>query len=80
MGPLQAIAPGPAQAIVLNARWDYDVDYTDELTDEPAAPHLAQGSDNDELLARGLWWELLAVSAVLRDRWFIGAIRGAMDC
>jgi len=57
----------------VNARWDLDADYADELTDDPAAPHLAQAPE-DEMVARGRWWELLAVSAVLRERWFPVAI------
>jgi hypothetical protein len=63
----------------VDARWDYDADYADDLGDEPAAPHLAQGPHADTLVERGLWWELLAVSAVLRDRWFTDAIRAALD-
>src|SRR6185312_8465812 len=50
----------------IDSRWEYDVDYTDELGNEPVVPHHAESLD-DELLAHGLWWELLAVSAVLRD-------------
>jgi hypothetical protein len=57
-----------------DARWDFDADYADELTDTPVSPHLADGRDAED----ERWWELLVASAVLRDRWFNGAIRAAL--
>ncbi len=60
----------------VTAQWDHDADYADELSDEPAAPHLEMPTEH-RLVQAGLWWELLAVSAVLRDRWFQSAILAA---
>jgi hypothetical protein len=56
-------------------RWDHSPDYVDRLApDTPAAPHLAEVTE----LARDLTyvesWNLLAVSAILRDRHFPAAI------
>lgn len=58
-------------------RWDYNPDYA-EIIDgsSPAAPHL-----NDTgvklIVPEDRWWDLLAISAALRDRHFPTAIRAA---
>ena len=60
-------------------RWDYNPDYADELQEgAAAAPHLAEETTGRALAAEGRWWDLLAVSAVLRDRHFVAAIRAAL--
>ncbi len=60
-------------------RWDYNPDYADNLDPElPAAPHLVERVDERALATAGRWWDLLAVSAALRDRHFVSAIRMAL--
>jgi hypothetical protein len=52
-------------------RLDYTPDYADTLdASSPAAPHLAESTSHRELAAVGRPWDLLAISAALRDRHF----------
>lgn len=61
-------------------RWDHNPDYTDELRqDEPAAPHLCEAESERTLVMSGRAWDLLAVSAALRDRHFPAAIRAVAN-
>ncbi len=61
-------------------RWDYNPDYAVALEEGvAAAPHLAEEVSDRALAAAGRWWDLLAVSAVLRDRHFVAGIRAALD-
>jgi hypothetical protein len=58
-------------------RWDFNPDYAETIDgSEPAAPHLA-GERPDLLVPAERWWDLLAVSAAVRDRHFPSAIRAA---
>lgn len=54
-------------------RWDHNPDYADELGDNPVAPHLDIAGVAPGLSQRDAW-DLLAVSAALRDRHFTDAI------
>ncbi len=73
------LAEGPDQLSRegLGNRWDYDPDYATSIDGSaPAAPHL--GGDGPTLIvAEERWWDLLAISAALRDRLFSTAIRAA---
>jgi len=73
------LAEGPDQLSRegLGNRWDYNPDYATSIDgNAPAAPHL--GGDGPTLIvAAERWWDLLAISAALRDRLFSTAIRAA---
>jgi hypothetical protein len=73
------IAEGPDQLSRTGGdnRWDFNPDYADTIDDKaPAAPHLDNGGPQ-LLVPDERWWDLLAISAALRDRHFPGAIRAA---
>jgi hypothetical protein len=71
------LADGPDQYLKtgLANRLDPHVDFAEELDDnEEAAPHHRDVAGR-QLCEQGRAWDLLAVSAALRDRHFLGAIR-----
>ena len=73
------VAEGPDQLsrIGRDNRWDFNPDYAETIDGTgPAAPHLDIGGPQ-LIVPEERWWDLLAVSAVLRDRHFPRAIRAA---
>lgn len=72
------VADGPDQ-LAREGRenhWDFNPDYAEAINGTaPAAPHLY---DPPKLIVPDeRWWDLLAISAALRDRHFPTAIRAA---
>ncbi len=58
-------------------RWDFNPDFAEAIDEAtPIAPHL-DDEGPELILPDDRWWDLLAVSAALRDRHFPGAIRSA---
>jgi hypothetical protein len=73
------LADGPDQLsrIGRDNRWDFNPDYAETIDgNSPAAPHL-DGGGPQLIVPNGRWWDLLAISAALRDRYFPEAIRAA---
>lgn len=73
------LAEGPAQLsrIARDNRWDFNPDYAEVIVATgPIAPHL-DGNGPELIVPAGRWWDLLAVSAALRDRHFPTAIHAA---
>jgi hypothetical protein len=73
------LADGPDQLSRegLGNWWDYNPDYADTIDGTaPAAPHL-DGGEPKLIVPDERWWDLLAISAALRDRHFSTAIRAA---
>lgn len=73
------LADGPDQLSRegLGNWWDYNPDYASTIDGTaPAAPHLEGGGPN-LIVPEERWWDLLAISAALRDRHFPTAIRAA---
>ncbi len=73
------LADGPDQLSRegLGNWWDYNPDYADTIDETaPAAPHL-DGGGTKLIVPEERWWDLLAISAALRDRHFPTAIRAA---
>jgi hypothetical protein len=73
------LADGPDQLsrIGRDNRWDFNPDYAETIDGTgPAAPHL-DGGGPQLIVPTGRWWDLLAISAALRDRHFPRAIRAA---
>jgi len=72
------LADGPDQLSRdgLGNWWDYNPDYVDAIDgNSPAVPHLGGGPKL--IVPEERWWDLLAISAALRDRHFPTAIRAA---
>ncbi len=73
------IADGPDQLSRTGRdnRWDFNPDYAETIDGTaPAAPHLDSGGPQ-LIVPDERWWDLLAISAALRDRHFPRAIRAA---
>ena len=73
------VGDGPGQLSITgrNNRWDFNPDFTDVIDGtSPVAPHLEDDGAN-LIVPEDRWWDLLAVSAALRDRHFPAAIRSA---
>ncbi|MEJ7656271.1 MAG: restriction endonuclease [Thermoleophilaceae bacterium] len=73
------LAEGPDQLsrIGRDNRWDFNPDYAEVIdATGPIAPHL-DGNGPELIVPAGRWWDLLAVSAALRDRHFPTAIHAA---
>jgi hypothetical protein len=74
---LVAEGPDHLSRIGLDNRWDFNPDYADTLEGAtPAAPHL-DGLVRKLIVPDGRWWDLLAISAALRDRHFPSGISAA---
>lgn len=70
-GPDQLSREGPGNW------WDYNPDYAETIDGTaPAAPHL-DGGGPTLIVPEERWWDLLAISAALRDRHFPTALRAA---
>jgi hypothetical protein len=62
----------------LDNRLDVNPDYADELPrDGQAAPHIRRDAAVPSAVPTDRWWDLLAISAALRDRHFPAAITAA---
>ncbi|MGH2803994.1 MAG: hypothetical protein ACRDL4_13255 [Thermoleophilaceae bacterium] len=60
-------------------RWELNPDYADSIDGSAAAaPHL-DGPGPRLIVPEGRWWDLLAISAAVRDRHFAAAIRAAAE-
>jgi hypothetical protein len=60
-------------------RWDFNPDYAETIgAGAPTAPHL--DTEPHLLVPENHWWDLLAISAALRDRHFPAAIRNSAEC
>jgi hypothetical protein len=73
------VADGPDQLSIVGRdnRWDFNPDFAEVIEGTaPVAPHL-EDDGADLIVPEDRWWDLLAVSAALRDRQFPGAIRSA---
>ena len=74
------VADGPEQLSRegRSNRWDFNPDYADTIDGTAtAAPHLDRARASDLLVPEERWWDLMAISAVLRDRHFPTAIAAA---
>lgn len=72
------LADGPDQLsrIGRENRWDFNPDYAEAIVDSThAAPHL--GDEPNLIPSADRWWDLLAISAALRDRHFVPGITAA---
>lgn len=73
------VGDGPDQLLITGRdnRWDFNPDFAEVIDgSSPVAPHL-EDDGPDLIVPEDRWWDLLAVSAALRDRHFSGAIRSA---
>ncbi|MFN2468892.1 MAG: restriction endonuclease [Gaiellaceae bacterium] len=73
------VGVGPDQLSITGRgnRWDANPDFAEVIDGtSPVAPHLEDDAP-DLIVPEGRWWDLLAVSAALRDRHFTCAIRSA---
>lgn len=74
------VGDGPDQLSITGRdnRWDFNPDFAEVIDGTSSvAPHL-EDDGPDLIVPEDRWWDLLAVSAVLRDRHFPGTIRRAV--
>jgi hypothetical protein len=75
------VAEGPDQVsrVSQDNRWELNPDYAESIDGTAAAaPHLDRPGPR-LIVPAGRWWDLLAISAAVRDRHFAAGIRAAAD-